>query len=100
MYKTYYIASNGQPRNRIETHETTAAAMEAWVDNCGCLLGRANGRSVIADAEGETLLTWHEHTEGGFAFGQWVDGLDIDQTARPIDLSTQIWCARYPTAGH
>ena len=82
-YSTYYISSNGQPSNNEQTHETLAAAIDAWKSNIGAVIPHSGGKSVLIDNDDEARLEWVEHCEGGYVTAQggaWED--DISYAAR------------------
>ena len=89
-YSTSYTSSNGQTANGYEIHETLNAALAAWERNIRALIHRSGGDSTLQAWEdidsdiGEPigLISWLEHCEGGFIYGEGIFSDEITHYAR------------------
>jgi lambda repressor-like predicted transcriptional regulator len=93
MYTTYYIASSGQPVNHWQTHADFAAALDAWLANCGAVQLRSGGCSRLIDVDTGEDLTWTEGHPGGYISGTLADpwlGEDATDLASPAAVAVML----------
>jgi len=89
-YTTSYTSSNGQFSNGFQIHETLNAALSAWEANIGSLIHRSGGDSTLhawEDADSDTVepigsISWIEHCEGGFAYGEGIFSDEVSHLAK------------------